>query len=80
MYLAIVTDLCSRRIVGWQIQSRMTTDLVSRALTKAYNLRQPSAGLIFHSDRGSQYTSQRFQRLLKSYGISASMGSRCLLG
>ena len=75
MYLAIVMDLYSRRIVGWQIQSRMTTDLVSRALIKAYNLRQPTAGLIFHSDRGSQYTSQRFQSLLASYGIRPSMGS-----
>lgn len=74
MYLAIVMDLYSRRIVGWHIDKRMTTDLVSRATMKAYNLRQPSKGLVFHSDRGSQYTSKRYRKLLKGYGIRASMG------
>jgi len=74
MYLAIVMDLYSRRIVGWCIDKRMTTSLVSRALMKAYNLRQPAAGLVFHSDRGSQYTSKKYRKLLKSYGIRASMG------
>ncbi len=69
MYLAIVMDLYSRRIVGWHIDKRMTTDLVSKALMKAYNLRQPAKGLVFHSDRGSQYTSQRYRHLLTSYGI-----------
>ena len=54
MYLAIVMDLYSRRIVGWHIDNRMTTDLMSKALVKAYNLRQPPKGLVFHSDRGSQ--------------------------
>jgi putative transposase len=58
MYLAIVMDLYSRRIVGWAIDKRMTTSLISRALIKAYNLRQPPKGLVFHSDRGSQYTSR----------------------
>ncbi len=75
MYLAIVMDLYSRRIVGWHIDKRMTTSLVSRALIKAYNLRQPPKGLVFHSDRGSQYTSKRYRKLLASYGIRASMGS-----
>jgi Transposase and inactivated derivatives len=74
MYLAIVMDLYSRRIVGWHIDKRMTTDLVSKALIKAYNLRQPPAGLVFHSDRGSQYTSKRFRKLLSGYGIRSSMG------
>lgn len=74
MYLAIVMDLYSRRIVGWHIDKRMTTDLISKALTKAYNLRQPPKGLVFHSDRGSQYTSKRFGKLLKGCGIRASMG------
>jgi transposase InsO family protein len=74
MYLAIVMDLYSRRIVGWYIDKRMTTDLISKALMKAYNLRQPSRGLVFHSDRGSQYTSKRFGKILKGYGIRASMG------
>lgn len=74
MYLAIVMDLYSRRIVGWQIEKCMTTDLISKALIKAVNMRQPKAGLVFHSDRGSQYTSKRFRTLLKGYGIRASMG------
>ena len=75
MYLAIVMDLYSRRIVGWHIDKRMTTSLVSRALIKAYNLRQPPEGLVFHSDRGSQYTSKHYRKLLASNRIRASMGS-----
>lgn len=74
MYLAVVMDLFSRRIVGWHIDKRMTTDLVIKALKKAYNLRQPSKGLVFHSDRGSQYTSKRFRHLLNGLGLRASMG------
>ncbi len=74
MYLAIVMDLYSRRIVGWHIDKRMTTDLVSKAMIRAYNLRQPPKGLVFHSDRGSQYTSKQYRRLLWSYGVRASMG------
>lgn len=74
MYLAIVMDLYSRRIVGWHIDKRMTTELVSKAMMKAYNLRQPPKGLVFHSDRGSQYTSKRYRGLLKSFGMRASMG------
>lgn len=74
MYLAIVMDLYSRRIVGWHIDKRMTTDLVSRAMIKAYNHRQPPKGLIFHSDRGSQYTSKQYRKLLAGFGLRASMG------
>ena len=74
MYLAVVMDLYSRKIVGWHIDKRMTTSLVSRALIKAYNLRQPPKGLVFHSDRGSQYTSHQYKDLLRNYGIRASMG------
>ena len=74
MYLAIVMDLYSRRIVGWHIDKRMTTDLVSKAMVKAYNLRQPPKGLVFHSDRGSQYTSKQYRQLLWNYGVRASMG------
>lgn len=74
MYLAIVMDLYSRRIVGWHIDKRMTTDLVSKAMMKAYNLRQPPKGLVFHSDRGSQYTSKHYRGLLANYGIRGSMG------
>jgi len=74
MYLAVVMALYSRRIVGWHIDKRMTTALVSKALMKAYNLRQPGIGLVFHSDRGSQYTSKQYRKQLKEYGIRASMG------
>lgn len=74
MYLAVVMDLYSRRIVGWHIDKRMTADLVSKALMKAYNLRNPPPGLVFHSDRGSQYTSRRYRKLLDSYQMRASMG------
>ncbi|WP_350644908.1 IS3 family transposase [Pseudoalteromonas sp. G24-MNA-CIBAN-0072] len=74
MYLAIVMDLYSRRIVGWHIDKRMTTDLVSKAMMKAYNLRQPPKSLVFHSDRGSQYTRKQYRQLLWSYGFRASMG------
>jgi len=65
MYLAIVMDLYPRRIIGWAIDKRMTVELVSRAMRMTVNLRNPDKGLIFHSDRGSQYTSQSFRRLLK---------------
>ena len=74
VYLAVVMDLFSRRIVGWHIDKRMTTSLVSRAMISAFNLRHPPRGLVFHSDRGSQYTSKQYSALLKSYGIRASMG------
>ena len=73
MYLAIVMDLYSRRIVGWHIDKRMTTGLVSKAMMKAHNLRQPPKGLVFHSDRGSQYTSKHYRKLLANYGIRANM-------
>jgi len=74
MYLAVVMDLHSRRIVGWHIDKRMTTALVTRALIMAYTLRRPSKGLVFHSDRGSQYTSAKYRQLLRGYGMRASMG------
>jgi transposase InsO family protein/transposase-like protein len=73
MYLAVVMDLYSRRIVGWHIDKRMTVDLIGQAMIKALNLRQPKAGLVFHSDRGSQYTSRWYRDLLKRYGVRASM-------
>lgn len=71
LYLAIVMDLYSRKIIGWAMDKRMTTDLVARAMQMAITLRKPMQGLIFHSDRGSQYTSKRFGNLLKQHGIQA---------
>lgn len=67
-----------KEVKDLRIDKRMTTSLVSQALIKAYNLRQPSKGLVFHSDRGSQYTSKRYQELLVCYGMRASLlGQRC---
>lgn len=74
LYLAVVMDLYSRRIVGWHLDKRMTTDLICKAMLKAVNLRRPKAGLVFHSDRGSQYTSESYRKLLNRLGIRASMG------
>jgi putative transposase len=67
-------DLYSRRIVGWAISKRMRTDLICKAMIMAYHLRQPPFGLVFHSDRGSQYTSKRYRKLLDKYDVRASMG------
>lgn len=76
VYLAIVIDLYSRRVVGWSMDERMTRALVIRALMMAVNLRQPKSGLIHHSDRGSQYASEDYQRLLEQYGMICSMSRK----
>lgn len=80
VYLAGVMDLFSRKIVGWSIDHTMTTDLVEKALDAAIRTRRPAAGvggagggLLHHSDRGVQYTSQRYRRQLLDHGIQASM-------
>ena len=75
-YLACVMDLCSRRIVGWSMSERMKTDLVSQALKFAYGLRKPKAGLIMHTDRGSQYASADHRRLIQDYQMVQSMSRR----
>ena len=75
LYLAIVMDLNSRRIIGWSLTKRMMVSLVERALQMAITLRQPGSGVLFHSDRGSQYTSKQFQSLLTKNGMLASMSS-----
>ena len=76
LYLATVMDLFSRQIVGWSLQSRMTQRLVSDALLMAIWRRCPAPGLIFHSDRGSQYCSLYFQNLLKAHKIQSSMSRK----
>jgi len=76
LYLAIVLDLFNREVVGWSIKPRMTADLVTDALTMAWFRRQPAKGLIFHSDRGSQYASHAVRRKLRHYGMSASMSRK----
>ena len=69
-------DLCSRKIVGWAMDERMTTDLVARALHMALCRRQPVPGLLHHSDRGAQYASHEYQRMLAAYGMVVSMSRR----
>jgi len=76
LYLAVVMDLFSRRIVGWAIASHMQTSLVSDALKMALQLRNPARGLIMHSDRGSQYASHDYQDLLKQHGMVCSMSRK----
>lgn len=75
LYLAVIMDIYSRKIVGYSLSSSLTTELIKRALTMAVTHRNPSEGLIFHSDRGCQYTSESFRKLLKSYRMIQSMSS-----
>jgi putative transposase len=76
LYLAIVLDLFSRRIVGWEIGDRLKRGLAMGALRRAIALRQPARGLVHHSDRGSQYCSDDYRRLLRENGFVASMSGR----
>ena len=76
LYLAVVIDLFSRRVVGWSMQPSMHTDIVLSALTMAVGQRLPEPGLLQHSDRGSQYTSDDYQRALKDHGIECSLSGR----
>ena len=73
LYLAVVLDLASRRVVGWAMDRRMTDQLTRNALAMALQQRRPEAGLIHHSDQGSQYASIGFQSMLKEHGIKCSM-------
>jgi putative transposase len=75
MYLAAILDLFSRKIVGWAMSDRMTTDLTLAALRMALRRRRPGAGLIHHSDQGSQYTDGRYQAVLNANKIQPSMNS-----
>jgi len=76
LYLAVVIDLYSRRVVGWAMSKRMTKQLVKDALIMAIWRRKPSPGLIFHSDRGSQYCSHDYQKLLRFHGMRCSMSRK----
>lgn len=76
LYLAVVIDLFSRAVVGWSMASRMKAELVNEALLMALWSRHPAKGLIFHSDRGSQYASESFGKILKTYGALASMSRK----
>jgi transposase InsO family protein len=76
LYLAAVEDLYSRQIVGWSMSERITSRLVVDALEMAVSRRLPGEGLVAHSDRGSQYASGHYQRLLEQHGITCSMSRR----
>jgi len=76
LYLASVLDLYTRKIVGWKLADRMTTDLVMAALDQAYAAKKPARGLIHHSDRGSQYASEEYRTQLKKYKMEASMSRK----
>jgi putative transposase len=76
LYLAVVLDLFSRRIVGWSMGEAITAELACRALDMAWYSRSPAPGLIFHSDRGSQYASRCYTDLLAKHGMKASMSRK----
>jgi len=75
LYLAVVIDLCSRRILGWSLADHLRADLVAAALEQAVKTRQ-ATGVIFHSDRGSQYGSRTFRHALSHAGMRQSMSAR----
>lgn len=76
LFLAVVLDLYSRQIVGWAMRSTQHTDVVLQALLAAVWRRKPKAGLVLHSDQGSQFTSEEWQAFLKAHGIICSMSRR----
>jgi len=76
LYLAVILDIYSRKIVGWSLEKHLRSELVKKALLKAISIRNPAPGLIFHSDRGVQYTSRSIRNLLRLYGMRQSMSEK----
>ena len=76
LYLAVILDLASRRVVGWSMSERMQATLVCDALRFAYWQRKPAAGLIMHTDRGSQYAGKQHRKLLKDFQMTQSMSRK----
>jgi len=76
LYVASVMDLFTRKIVGWKADSRMTKELVIEALDQAYEREKPQAGVLHHSDRGSQYASKEYQNKLNEYDMIGSMSRK----
>ena len=76
LYLAVVIDLYSRKVVGWAMSSRLKASLAIEALLMAYWRQKPAKGLVHHSDRGSQYAGCDYQKLLYTYGMSCSMSRK----
>ena len=73
LYLAVILDLHSRRVIGWAVSNRMKRDLAIRALNMAIAFRAPPKGCIHHTDRGSQYCSHDYQKILRQHGFKVSM-------
>ena len=76
MYLAVVIDLFSRRVVGWAMDDNMCTPLVNNALLMAIWARKPASGLLWHTDRGSQYASESHRSILAAHKITQSMSRK----
>lgn len=76
LYLAVIIDLFSRMVVGWHTSTNITTDLICMALQKAVVKRKPPPGVLLHSDRGVQYTSERYRLMTAQYGIIQSMSRK----
>jgi len=76
LYLAVVLDLFSRRVVGWAMANHLRSELASDALKMALGRRRPQAGMLYHSDRGTQYASASYQLLLQAHAVVASMSRR----
>jgi putative transposase len=76
LYLAVVVGLCSRAVVGWSMANHMRAELVNQALSMALCQRQPVAGLIMPTDRGSQYGADSYRQLLAQHGIEPSMSRK----
>ncbi|MBR0560517.1 IS3 family transposase [Neokomagataea sp. TBRC 2177] len=76
VYLAVVLDLFSRRVIGWSTGARMTTKLVLSALERAIAVRQPTSGCVHHADRGSQYCSEEYRKRLVAHGFIVSMSRK----
>jgi len=76
LYLAVVLDLCSRAVVGWSMADHMRAELVNQALAMAICQRRPAAGLIMHTDRGSQYGAESYRQLLTQHGVQPSMSRK----
>jgi putative transposase len=76
VYLAVIIDLFSRRVVDWAISNRMKQDLALRALSMAIAIRRPPPGCIHHTDRGSQYCAHDYQKLLRKHEFKASMSGK----
>jgi transposase InsO family protein len=77
VYLAVILDLHSRRVVGWELGARLTAGLLTSALERALGARRITPGLILHSDRGSQYTSELVQSMIERHGLEQSFGVSC---